>query len=113
MITTGQSLTNRSPGRRWCSARPSAETNGESVVVEAFVEPDGAVAAAHVHPAQEERFEVLAGELEFRLGKKTIVAEGRATGSWSRRGRRTSSGTSARRPRTSSARSARRSASSS
>ena len=39
------------------------------------MEPDGAVAAAHVHPAQEERFEVLAGELEFRLGKNTIVAK--------------------------------------
>jgi len=44
-------------------------------VVETFVEPNGAVAAAHVHPAQEERFEVLAGELEFRLGKRTLVAK--------------------------------------
>jgi quercetin dioxygenase-like cupin family protein len=43
--------------------------------VETFVEPDGAVAAAHVHPSQEELFEVLAGELEFRLGKRKLVAK--------------------------------------
>ena len=43
--------------------------------VEASGSRTGAVAAAHVHPAQEERFEVLAGELEFRLGKTTLVAK--------------------------------------
>ena len=53
----------------------SADTDGERVVVETFVEPNGAVAAAHVHPAQEERFEVLAGEVEFRLGKRKLVAK--------------------------------------
>ncbi len=75
MITTGQSLTNPVTGETLVFRTTSADTNGESVVVEAFVEPDGAVAAAHVHPAQEERFEVLAGELEFRLGKNTLVAK--------------------------------------
>ena len=38
------------------------------------MEPHGAVAAAHVHPAQDELFEVLGGEVEFRLGKQTVVA---------------------------------------
>ena len=75
MITTGQSLTNRVTGETLVFRTTSAETNGERVVVETFVEPNGAVAAAHVHPAQEERFEVLAGELEFRLGKRTLVAK--------------------------------------
>jgi quercetin dioxygenase-like cupin family protein len=75
MITTGQSLTNPVTGETLVFRKTSADTNGESVVVEAFVEPDGAVAAAHVHPSQEERFEVLSGELEFRLRKQTIVAK--------------------------------------
>ena len=75
MITTGQSLRNSVTGETLVFRTTSADTNGESVVVEAFVEPDGAVAAAHVHPSQEERFEVLAGELEFKLGKSTIVAK--------------------------------------
>ncbi len=74
MITTGQTITNPATGETLVFRTTSADTNGESVVVEAFVEPNGAVAAAHVHPSQEERFEVLAGELEFRLGDRTIVA---------------------------------------
>jgi quercetin dioxygenase-like cupin family protein len=74
VITTGQSVTNPVTGETLVFRKTSADTNGEAVVVEAFVEPNGAVAAAHVHPAQEEQFEVLAGELEFRLGKKTLVA---------------------------------------
>jgi quercetin dioxygenase-like cupin family protein len=73
VITTGQSLTNPVTGETLVFRTTSADTNGERVVVECFVDPNGAVAAAHVHPAQEERFEVLGGELEFRVGKNTIV----------------------------------------
>ncbi len=74
MITTGQSLTNPVTGETLVFHKTAADTNGELVVVETFVEPNGAVAAAHVHPAQEERFQVLAGELEFRVGRQTVVA---------------------------------------
>ena len=75
MISTGQSLRNPVTGETLVFHTTAAETDGKLVVVEAFVEPDGAVAAAHVHPSQEERFEVLAGELEFELGKRTLVAK--------------------------------------
>jgi len=75
VITTGQSITNSVTGETLVFRTTSADTNGEAVVVETFVEPNGAVAAAHVHPKQEETFEVLAGELEFRLGKRTLVAK--------------------------------------
>ena len=34
----------------------------------------GAVPMAHVHPEQSERFEVVAGEMRFRVGLRTIVA---------------------------------------
>jgi quercetin dioxygenase-like cupin family protein len=74
VITKGQTLTNPVTGETLVFRTTSAETNGERVVVEAYVEPDGAVAAAHVHPAQEECFDVLAGELEFRIRKQTFVA---------------------------------------
>jgi quercetin dioxygenase-like cupin family protein len=74
VITTGQTLRNSVTGETLVFRTTSADTNGESVVVETFVEPNGAVAAAHVHPAQEELFEVLGGELEFRIGRSTIVA---------------------------------------
>jgi quercetin dioxygenase-like cupin family protein len=75
MITTGQSLTNPVTGETLVFRTTSVDSNGAHVVVEAFVEPDGAVAAAHLHPAQEEHFEVLGGELEFRIRKQTLVAK--------------------------------------
>ena len=74
MITTGQSITNSVTGETLVFRTTSADANGECVVVETYVEPNGAVAAAHVHPSQEETFEVIAGELEFRLGKRKLVA---------------------------------------
>lgn len=75
MITTGQTLKNSVTGETLVFRATSADSGGERVVVECFVEPNGAVAAAHLHPKQEERFEVLAGELELRVGKHTIVAK--------------------------------------
>ena len=112
MITTGQSITNTVTGETLVFRTTSADTNGECVVVETFVQPDGAVAAAHVHPQQEELFEILAGELEFRLGKRTLVAKP-GDRILVPAARRTVPRTSARRPRTSCARCRRRSASSS
>lgn len=75
MVTQGQSLTNPVTGETLVFRTTSADSNGERVVVEAFVDPKGAVAAAHVHPAQDEIFEVLGGELEFRIRKQSFVAK--------------------------------------
>jgi quercetin dioxygenase-like cupin family protein len=47
--------------------------DGEAVLVEMWVEPGGGV-PAHVHPAMEERFEVISGELSFLAGRKWHVA---------------------------------------
>ena len=74
MIQRGQSITNHVTGETLVFRTTAAETNGESVVVETFVTPSGAVAAAHVHPSQQETFEIIAGELEFRLGREQFVA---------------------------------------
>ena len=40
--------------------------------LELTMPPGGRVAALHVHPRQEERFEVLAGTPTFRLGRRTL-----------------------------------------
>ena len=97
-----QTLADRKPpGRRWCvlvpTPRGGAHDRQRPVTHEprhrrdapfvpppqspaappsssTFVEPNGA-AAAHVHPAQQEVFEIVAGELEFRLGsEETVIA---------------------------------------
>jgi mannose-6-phosphate isomerase-like protein (cupin superfamily) len=74
MIRTGDTIENPVTGERLVFHKTSADTNGEAVVVECFVQPHGAVAAAHVHPHQEERFEVLRGSVGFRVGRRKIVA---------------------------------------
>ncbi len=51
--------------------RPSDD--GQTMIVEMWVEPGGGV-PPHVHPAMEERFEVLEGELSFLSGRKWQTA---------------------------------------
>jgi mannose-6-phosphate isomerase-like protein (cupin superfamily) len=73
MITTGQTLENPVTGERLVFHKTSADTNGEAVVVECILQPHATVAAAHVHPFQEERFEVLRGSVGFRAGRRKLV----------------------------------------
>ncbi|HZO61683.1 MAG TPA: cupin domain-containing protein [Gaiellaceae bacterium] len=74
MIRTGTVIENPVTGERIVFRKTSADTGGEAVVIETFVRPHGFVAAAHVHPSQEERFEILRGSVGFRIGRQKIVA---------------------------------------
>ena len=74
MIRAGDVIENPVTGERIVFRTTSAETNGEAVVVECFVAPRGAVAMAHVHPSQEERFEVVRGSVGFEVGREKQVA---------------------------------------
>jgi quercetin dioxygenase-like cupin family protein len=68
----GDQIENPVTGERLVFHETAAETGGERVVFETIVQPDGFVAAAHVHPFQTERFEVLAGTLGMRRGKERV-----------------------------------------
>jgi quercetin dioxygenase-like cupin family protein len=74
MIRSGDRLKNPVTGEVLVFHRTSAETDGESVLVETILRPDGFVAAAHVHPHQIERFEVLQGQVGFRVGRDELIA---------------------------------------
>jgi mannose-6-phosphate isomerase-like protein (cupin superfamily) len=74
MIHPGDRLENPVTGEVLIFRRTSAQTNGDLVLVEAIVRPDGFVAATHVHPYQTERFEILEGALGLRLGEQELVA---------------------------------------
>lgn len=74
MIRAGDSIENPVTGERILFRQTSRETNGEAVVIEAFVSPDGAVAMPHVHPFQEERFEILRGTVGLKVGRETTLA---------------------------------------
>jgi quercetin dioxygenase-like cupin family protein len=74
MIRAGDSIENPVTGERLVFRQTSQETGGEAVVVETYVKPNGFVAAAHVHAAQEERFQVLRGSVGFKVGRRKLVA---------------------------------------
>jgi quercetin dioxygenase-like cupin family protein len=77
MIRTGDTIQNPVTGERITFLTTSADTNGEAVVVEVVVQPDGFVAAGHVHPSQSERFAVAEGTLGLKVGKsKQILRAG-------------------------------------
>jgi mannose-6-phosphate isomerase-like protein (cupin superfamily) len=73
MIRKGDKLENPVTGETLIFHRTSRETGGEAVVVETIVRPGGFVAAAHVHPHQSERFEVLEGRVGLRVGDRELV----------------------------------------
>jgi mannose-6-phosphate isomerase-like protein (cupin superfamily) len=74
MIRAGDTIENPVTGERLVFRKTSRETDGQAVVLECFVQPSGFVAAAHLHPSQEERFEVLRGSVGFRIRKHEFVA---------------------------------------
>jgi quercetin dioxygenase-like cupin family protein len=74
MIRAGDSIENPVTGERLVFEKTSAETNGEYVLFECFVKPSGFVAAAHVHPFQDERFQVLEGTVSFRIDGQELSA---------------------------------------
>jgi len=75
MSRSGQTIQNPVSGERITFLRTAEETAGELLELELELAADGRVPGAHVHPEQEERFEVLAGTMKFRLGMRTIVAQ--------------------------------------
>jgi len=74
MIRKGDTIENPITGERVSFLKTSAETDGESVLIETTVAPNGFVAAEHLHPHQSERFEVLEGVVEFRLDGEHVIA---------------------------------------
>ena len=53
----------------------SAESGGELLRAEMWAPPEARVSAPHIHPKQDERFEVRAGRLGVRYGEETRTAE--------------------------------------
>jgi quercetin dioxygenase-like cupin family protein len=74
VIEKGQTLTNPVTGERMTFVETAAETGGEYVLIELRADPGGTVAAAHVHPGQVERFEVISGRLGAKVAGRKIEA---------------------------------------
>jgi quercetin dioxygenase-like cupin family protein len=68
MTRTGDTIENPVTRERVTFLRTAADTAGELLEIELAFAPGGFVPSMHLHPRQEERFEVLAGSPRFRIG---------------------------------------------
>ena len=77
MAYAGQTLENPQSGERIRFLKTTADTNGEYLLFDLELQPDGRVPGKHVHPKQTERFTVLAqnaGEdLPFAAGSPAFL----------------------------------------
>jgi quercetin dioxygenase-like cupin family protein len=74
MAYRGQVMDNPVSGERFVFHQTTDDTGGELLAFELVLDPHGQVPGGHVHPVQEERFEVVSGTMRFRKGLKTVVA---------------------------------------
>jgi quercetin dioxygenase-like cupin family protein len=74
MIKPGDTIENPVTGERFTFTDTAASTGGELLAFELGLRPGGAVPVPHVHPIQTERFEVVAGQMRFRVGWRTVTA---------------------------------------
>jgi quercetin dioxygenase-like cupin family protein len=75
MAFTGQVLDNPISGERFVFHQTASDTGGQLLAFDLVLTPDGRVPGGHVHPVQEERFQVQRGRVKFRRGLRTVVAE--------------------------------------
>ena len=74
MIAPGQTLENPVTGERFEFIETAATTGGELLAFELGLRAGGGVPMQHVHPIQTERFEVVEGEMRFRVGGRAVDA---------------------------------------
>ena len=75
MWKAGSVVENPVTGERGVARIGTAETDGELLIVDLYIRPGGAVVGEHVHPAIEERFTVLRGQVGFRLAGQEAIAD--------------------------------------
>jgi quercetin dioxygenase-like cupin family protein len=75
MAHAGQTLENPASGERITFRQTAADTSGELVAIDLELPPGARVpGGVHIHPRQEERFEVANGAMRFTLGHERVTA---------------------------------------
>lgn len=67
----GKTITNKITGEKITWVETSADTNGKYILFEFDVAPKGYVPVRHIHPSQNEHFEILSGSLRLELNGET------------------------------------------
>lgn len=71
----GREIVNPVSGERIIIRQSGAQTGGKLLAFDLYLPPGGHVPARHAHPAQQETFTVVEGQMRFRLGRRTIIAQ--------------------------------------
>ena len=75
MAYSGQTLENPASGERITFRQTSADTGGELLTIDLELPANRRVPGGqHIHPKQEERFEVVEGTMRFKMGRKRVIA---------------------------------------
>ena len=75
MASAGQVVVNAATGERVVFQTLAGDSEGELLRLDVYFAPGSAARALHIHPYQEERFEILEGSLQFRVGRESRVAK--------------------------------------
>lgn len=70
MVKSGDVLKHPVTGEKIIFRKTAHDTGGELLQADLYLQPGAFVAAEHIHPLQEERFEVMAGTLRGRVAGK-------------------------------------------
>lgn len=73
MVKSGDVIEHPITRERIIFRKTAHDTNGELLQADFYLPPGGFVAAEHIHPLQEERFEVLTGTLRGRIAGKEVT----------------------------------------
>jgi mannose-6-phosphate isomerase-like protein (cupin superfamily) len=73
-VRPGQTVENPVTGERFTFIHTAASSDGELLAFDFALKPGGAVPMPHVHAVQSERFEVVSGQMRFRVGRRTVIA---------------------------------------
>src|SRR6266536_760427 len=74
MANVGDILENPVTGERAVITQTALSTNGAACTAELSIKPHGFVSGEHIHPKQEETFEVTKGTMRFRIAGKEADA---------------------------------------
>jgi quercetin dioxygenase-like cupin family protein len=70
MVKAGECIENPVTGEKMTFLLTGADTGGELLRIDMTVRPGGFVAAEHIHPAQEERFQITSGRITLRAADR-------------------------------------------
>ena len=73
MARAGEMIENPVTGQRLVFLVTSTDSDGELLAAEGIFPPGGFAGVTHIHPHQDEHFEVLAGEAVFEVGRSRQV----------------------------------------